>query len=1110
MRFLLPLALLCSACLLAAPPVQEPDLPDGTERGLKQIPTFRIPTGMKVELFAAEPMLGSPVAIGVDEKNRVFVAEEYRFNRGTQENRNNAALQTLYFLEDDLQIKSLADRRKVFEKWAHKFPGGMEWYTKHGDKIRLLTDTKGVGKADKSSVFAGPFNDTLDGLAAGVMAHNGKVYVTCIPSLYEFQDTKNTGTADVKKTLHTGFGVNMAFLGHDLHGLTFGPDGKLYFSVGDRGFDVKGQEGQQLYGPRTGGVFRCFPDGSELELVHKGLRNPQELAFDEHGNLFADDNNCDKGDHGRLVYVVEGGESGWNMAYQTIPPPYMTGPWFAERLWHVQHPGQAAYIVPPIGPIGSGPSGFLFTSGTSLADRYKNSFLMCNYVGNGGIEAFKVKPKGAGFEIHDYHDFFKPIRATDAEFGYDGKLYVSDFVDLDWTGKSMGGRIYTLFDPKKLNDPVVLETKKLFAEGFGKLTDDKLGELLYHADQRVRQRAQFALAERSEKGREVFQKVLAKREDNLASLHAIWGLGQLGRKLAGVAGLLVPHLSHPGAEVRAQAAKVIGELPSVAVPNDVLRCLETQIMLGTPREQYFAIQSIGKQNHHAGVPLMVEVLRKNANQDVYLRHSIVTALSRMKDEATLKKLASDESAAVRLAVVLVYRQWKDERLAKFLDDSDPLVRIEAARAIHDLPLANVQQQLADQLPKLLKNPISDGDALTRRAIHAAYRLGKPQGAKDILAVASSTNFNETIRSEALAALKEWANPPQRDRVTGFWRTINPRDSELPRQVVEAGFQELLARTSGKLQTEVLQLAVSLGVKADDKQFIEWAKDPKREARLRVASLSYLAQRNSPATAEVLALALKDQSPLLRAEARTLQIKREPKNAIALLQAVWTDDKSSTLERQQALADLAKLKNAEATLESWGEKLLQNKVSPELRVDVLEALKTAGTRKLVKLQQQYEATLPRDPVGKFQVSLVGGNAERGRDIFVNHTGAQCVRCHKIGDLGGNAGPELNKLVSRYPEKTREFILESIVMPSAKIASGYANVTLSLSDGRSLAGTLLEENKKTLTLQTPEGKKVTVNVEDIDSRTKPTSPMPAADRTLNFLEMRDLIEYLASLK
>src|SRR5687767_8494904 len=161
MRYRL-LALLLVAVAVAAP-ASDPDLPDGTDRGLKQIPTFRIPAGLKVELFAAEPMLASPVAIGLDEHNRVYVAEEFRFNRGTQENRNNAALPTLYFLEDDLEIQTLADRRKVFEKWAHKFPGGMDWYTKHADQLRLLEDTKGRGRADKSTVVA-RFNGTLDGL----------------------------------------------------------------------------------------------------------------------------------------------------------------------------------------------------------------------------------------------------------------------------------------------------------------------------------------------------------------------------------------------------------------------------------------------------------------------------------------------------------------------------------------------------------------------------------------------------------------------------------------------------------------------------------------------------------------------------------------------------------------------------------------------------------------------------------------------------------------------------------------------------------------------------------------------------------------------------------
>lgn len=288
-------------------PVAEPALPDGTDTARKQLATFKVPAGLKVELYAAEPMLASPVAIGLDEKNRVFVAEEYRFNRGTEENRSRN-----FLLDDDLQIRTTEDRLAMYRKHAKKFDGGMDWFTRHSDQIRLLEDTKGTGKADKSTIFAGGFNQPLDGLAAGVMATNGDVYFTCIPNLWKLKDTKGDGKADVRETLLTGFGVNCAFLGHDLHGLAWGPDGKLYFSVGDRGFHVTSKEGVTHSGPRTGAVFRCNPDGTEFEVVHRGLRNPQELAFDQYGNLFADDNDCDKGDHARLVYVVEDGNSGWS------------------------------------------------------------------------------------------------------------------------------------------------------------------------------------------------------------------------------------------------------------------------------------------------------------------------------------------------------------------------------------------------------------------------------------------------------------------------------------------------------------------------------------------------------------------------------------------------------------------------------------------------------------------------------------------------------------------------------------------------------------------------------------------------------------------------------
>lgn len=221
---------------LAQPP--KPRTPDADAR--RAMAAFRYPAGLKVELWAADPLLASPVAICLDERNRVFVAEEYRFNQGTEENRTRP-----FLLEDDLQIRTTDERLAMYRKWAHKFPGGMDWFSKHADQVRMLEDRRRNGWADFSSVFAGGFNDPLDGLGSGLIARDGDVFFTCIPNLWRLRDTKGTGRADVREIVHRGFGVNCAFLGHDLHGLVWGPDGRLYFSVGDRGFHVATREAQR-------------------------------------------------------------------------------------------------------------------------------------------------------------------------------------------------------------------------------------------------------------------------------------------------------------------------------------------------------------------------------------------------------------------------------------------------------------------------------------------------------------------------------------------------------------------------------------------------------------------------------------------------------------------------------------------------------------------------------------------------------------------------------------------------------------------------------------------------------------------------------------------------
>jgi len=394
----------------------------------------------------------------------------------------------------------------------------------------------------------------------------------------------------------------------------------------------------------------------------------------------------------------------------------------------------------------------------------------------------------------------------------------------------------------------------------------------------------------------------------------------------------------------------------------------------------------------------------------------------------------------------------------------------------------------------------------------AYRLGTKEHATAVLSVITNANFSSAVRAEALSALRDWSNPPARDRVTGFWKPLPKRDPKIVREVVERGFQELLAKTNGKLQADSISLMVSLGVKADEAEFVRLATDAKQEPNLRVAALRFLADRKSKQLDATIAIALKDRSPVLRAAARDTLAKTNPAEGFKSIENVLNQEVGDVAEKQSALATLATLKLPEAgkLVDDWAKQLSEGKVVAELQLDVLELLSAAKSPTRDAAKKNFEATLPKDSQGKFHVSLMGGNAEKGREIFFNHATAQCVRCHKVNDVGGVAGPDLSKLAMRNPEKTREYILESIVLPNAKIAQGFASVTFTLIDGRIIAGSVLKEDKMNVDVQTAEGKKVIFPVVDIEKRTVPVSLMPSAESILKPREMRDLIEYLMTMK
>ncbi|MGE5193426.1 MAG: PVC-type heme-binding CxxCH protein, partial [Deltaproteobacteria bacterium] len=1027
--------------LLAFEPV-EPQVTGASEEGERAISRMKVPEGLKVQLWAAEPLLANPVAFCLDERGRIYVAETYRQKKGVEDNRDHGE-----WLDDDLAAMTVDDRLAYF--WKHR--GEKIWdYAREQDRIRLIEDRDGDGRADASTIFAGGFNAVLEGTGAGVLARQRNVWYTNIPHLWLLRDDDGDGQADKRKTLHSGFGVRVAFRGHDMHGLTFGPDGRLYFSIGDRGFNVTTPEGKKLAYPDQGAVLRCNPDGSELEVFATGLRNPQELAFDQFGNLFTCDNNSDSGDKARWVYLVEGGESGWRMSYQYLSD---RGPWNREKLWHPQHDGQAAYIVPPIANVADGPSGLAFYPGVGLPDKYENHFFLVDFRGgfaNSGVRSLAVKPKGASFELADSHEFLWSSLATDVDFGPDGAMYVSDWVET-WEGAGKG-RIYRVSDPAAADDPVVKQVQTLIRDGFDERSNEELAGLLAHPHRQVRLEAQFALAERREDAAPILAKVATKNDNQLARLHAIWGLGQIGRKQASVLKGVIPLLSDADPEVRAQSAKVLGEAEMPAGAGKLSELLKDP----EPRVRFFAALAYGSVGRSGSVMPVLEMLRENADRDPYLRHAGVMALARLPFKKDVAAAASDSSPAVRMGVLLALRRRGDREIARFLKDPELRLVEEAARAINDVPMNDAMPQLA-----ALAGSPGLTEAMLYRVVNANFRLGKAEHAQAIAAIAADSDLPEAIRIEAVSALGDWAAPSGRDRVLGLWRPLPKRDA---RVAVEA-FRSKLAgifRGSEKVSLAATRVAAKLEIKEVEPVLRQLLADKEQAPQTRVEALEALSRLQDSKLADAMELALEDSHAEVRVAGRRVLARLQPEAALTELSSAL--ETGELIEKQSAFALLGEIKGAgsAALLVQWLDRALEGSVPVEMQLDLYEA---AAKRPLPHIQERLKklkiAPTGDDPLAAYRLAVAGGNAERGRKIFFERAALSCVRCHKINDRGGEVGPDLSKIGG---QQKRDYLLEAIVLPDKQIAKGFDPVVIVTESGKVHAGIIKEDDGRQVRLMT----------------------------------------------
>jgi putative heme-binding domain-containing protein len=944
--------------------------------GAEAIKRMTVAKNMKVNLFASEkefPELVNPVQMEFDPQGRLWVA--------------------------------------VWQTYPHWKPGEAM-----NDKIIILEDTKGTGKADKMTVFA----DHLH-CPTGFTFYNGGIIVAQAPDLMFLKDTQGTGKADVRVRILDG--LDSADTHHTANSFQRDPGGAIYFQEGTfHHTQVETPDGAPVRN-KNAGVYRYEPRTQKFEVyVDFGFANPHGHVFDAWGQDIVTDGTGANPYHAALF----SGQTDY---------PHRHG-----------HPPQVYRQKTRPCP------GIEILSSRHFPEANQGNLLVANVIGFQGILQYKFEDRGASFgatEVEPILSSSDPnFRPSDIRIGPDGAIYFAD-----WHNPIIGHMQHNLRDPSR--DRTHGRIYRVSYEGRPLLPKvkiageplDKLLDVLKEPEDRVRYRARIELSSRdSDQVIAAVQKWMGKLDKNDPRyehhlMEALW-LHQEHNMVNEP--LLRRMLRSPDFHARAAATRVLCYWrDQVKQPLELLR---VQINDEHPRVRLEAIRALSFFHTDDALVVAVELLAHPDDQ--YLRFTFNETLNTLERRLGSGKRVNRNNIAVTLVNMLDKGRVPPERQAVLMET------ICRRGGAPELTAIWAKAARADLLPPELRGRVLEllAEAALTRHIKPALKSGDVQQL-----------LRPIPRSSSLL--------PDVIRLAAAWKAAEAA-SELA-DIARDRHARLDAR----------QAAIDALVNLDDRQGLQVVRElcaSPHEMPIRFAAAMALAQADVDAGASAAASALASAEPADDPSA-VIEAFLNRKNG--------SDRLAAALAKQKVSADTAKRILRAMYLAGRNDMALGNVVSKFAGIDAAPRPPTAAeVRKLMA------------------EALAQGDPARGEHVF-RRPDLGCMKCHAISKAGGHIGPDLGPIGGSSP---MDYIITSILDPSASIKEEYLTKVISTTRGQVITGIVLERGRNQVVLKEATGKLVRIPTSEIDEETSGKSLMPEGiTRILTHGELVDLIRFVSEL-